>query len=226
MTNIPAPIPKPESAPLPAKYEAARLAIAECERIDECKTWADKAAALASYAKQAKDDSLRQMAVRIQARAERRAGELLRQINPGHGARDGKRRDGTVPPLTRGQAAKDAGLSERQRKTALRIANIPISEFERQIESERPPTVSHLAAQGVISKAPLITGSLWQAIECEETRGACETLERFAGFCERCQPTTISRAVCANEAESVKRLIAISSQWLAQLASDLNSDSW
>ena len=226
MSNMPMTIPDPANAHLPAKYEAARTAIAECERIDECKTWADKAAALASYAKQAQDDSLRQMAVRIQARAERRAGELLRQIHPGHGARDGKRRDGTVPPLTRGQAAKDAGLSERQRKTALRIANIPISEFERQIESERPPTVTNLAAQGVTPNYSAVSRSPWQAIESEETRAACETLERFARFCERCATTSISRAVGAVEAEAVKGCIAIGSQWLDRLAADLSSDSW
>ena len=67
-------------ARLPAVYETAKLALAQCTRIDECQSWADKAEAMASYARQAKDDSLRKMADRIQARAIRRCGELLRQI--------------------------------------------------------------------------------------------------------------------------------------------------
>ena len=70
---LPATLPANSDAQLPQRYEAARSAIAECERIDECKDWSDKAAAMASYARQAKDDSLRVMAVRIQARAERRS---------------------------------------------------------------------------------------------------------------------------------------------------------
>lgn len=74
-------------AKLPAVYEQAKQALAECTRIDECKSWADKAQALASYAKQAKDDSLRKCADRIQARAIRRAGELLKQIEPSKGGR-------------------------------------------------------------------------------------------------------------------------------------------
>jgi len=70
------------SARLPATYEQAKTALASCERIDECKTWANKAEALASYAKMADDDSLRRLSDRIQARAVRRMGELLQQFRP------------------------------------------------------------------------------------------------------------------------------------------------
>jgi AbiEi antitoxin C-terminal domain len=68
------------NAKLPKIYESARVALAECSRIDECKDWADKAEALASYARQADDDSLRKTADRIQARAIRRCGELLKEM--------------------------------------------------------------------------------------------------------------------------------------------------
>lgn len=72
-----------EAAQLPQAYEAARQALKECSRVDECKDWADKAAALASYARQADDDELYRMARRIQGRAVRRAGELLKAFqNP------------------------------------------------------------------------------------------------------------------------------------------------
>ena len=45
---------------------------------DECWEWANKAEALASYAKMADDDSLRIMADRIQARAVRRIADSKR----------------------------------------------------------------------------------------------------------------------------------------------------
>ena len=45
-------------ARLPAAYEAVKVALANCVRIDECKEWANRAEALASYAKQADDDTL------------------------------------------------------------------------------------------------------------------------------------------------------------------------
>jgi hypothetical protein len=47
-----------ETAQLPESYEAAKRAIAKCARLDECSEWADKAAAIASYARQADDVEL------------------------------------------------------------------------------------------------------------------------------------------------------------------------
>jgi hypothetical protein len=109
-------LPAINDAQLPATYVRAITALSECSSLDECKSWADKSAALASYARQSKDDSMRKMAERIQARAIRRAGELLKQIMPKQGARtDLELRDGD-DPMSRKQAADDAGLSERQRK--------------------------------------------------------------------------------------------------------------
>ena len=44
-------LPSVPTAQLPRVYEAAREALTTCQNVDECKDWADKAAALASYAK-------------------------------------------------------------------------------------------------------------------------------------------------------------------------------
>lgn len=152
------------SARLPETYEVAKLAIRQCAEVDECQKWANQAEALASYARQMGDDELRKMADRIQARAIARAGAILKEIEARHTGRPKKL--GTVAdpnfdpaaffenpisilgPITRKQAATDAGLSERQRKTALRVANIPEREFEEAIDSEDPPTVTELAERG------------------------------------------------------------------------------
>ena len=79
----PAHLPSVALAKLPHTYEQAKTALATCERIDECADWANKAEALASYAKQAQDDELRKTADRIQDRAIRRCGELLAAIKAG-----------------------------------------------------------------------------------------------------------------------------------------------
>jgi len=143
-------------ATLPKTYQAAQAALAQCSQIDECKDWADKASALASYARQSEDKELERMAQRIRARAIRRAGELIKQIEPGQGARDGKRDADSDTPLTRTQAARDAGMSERQQNTAGRIANIPEQDFEAQVESDMPPTLSQLAAQGTKKRENIV----------------------------------------------------------------------
>ncbi len=147
-------LPSIPDARLPKAYEAAQTALAQCQEVDECKEWADKAAALASYAKQAKDEGLERMAQRIRARAIRRAGELLNQIEPGQGARDGKREAGDHLPL-RSDAAREVGFSSHQQKQAIRIAAVPEREFERQVESPKPATLTQLAAQG-IKPRPLV----------------------------------------------------------------------
>jgi hypothetical protein len=40
------------------------------------------------------------------------------------------------------------GLSDHQGKEALRVATVPEADFERQVESPTPPTVTELARQG------------------------------------------------------------------------------
>lgn len=89
------------------------------------------------------------MAVRIRARAIRRAGELIKQIEPQKGARtDLQPADGGDSKLMRSEVAKRAGMSERQQVTAVRVANIPERDFAAQVESSNPPTLTELARQG------------------------------------------------------------------------------
>jgi hypothetical protein len=138
-------------APLPANYEAARAALAACDDIDECKDWADKAAAMAAYGRMAKDETLYRMAHRIQARAVRRIGELIKLEPSAQGQRNElKAASGLKSP--RQQAAGAAGLSLRQVKTAVRVASVPPKDFERQVESASPPTITELARQGTMPR--------------------------------------------------------------------------
>lgn len=210
---LPANLPEISTARLPATYEAARNALSECSRIDECQQWADKAEALASYAKQSRDESLRKMADRIQARAIRRCGELLKQIEPGNGARDGKRREGALPPLTRTEAAEEAGLSEHQRKTALRVASVPAEDFEQQIESPAPPTVTQLAEQGKRARPLVDLGDIPPADYARATE-AQGTLKRFAEFCAANEPARIARAFKPHEIAALRRYVGAVDHWL------------
>lgn len=135
------------NARLPEVYERAKVALAECERLDECSEWANQAEALASYARQADDPGLENAARRIRARAVRRCGELLKEI-------DGRGKNGRAPnfALTRQDVAAEAGLSDHQRITAIRVANVPENEFEAAVESARPPGTTLLAQMGKIAR--------------------------------------------------------------------------
>src|SRR5580704_4724681 len=98
-------------AKLPAVYSAAKEAVSKCARVDECKDWANKAEALSSYAKQANDDELEKMATRIKARAIRRCGELIREIEAAKNQHDAKKRAGSSAATgSKRAAAKEAGM--------------------------------------------------------------------------------------------------------------------
>ena len=147
MTNLPVHL-NVAQAPLPARYESAKVALAECHRHDECKDWADKAEAMASYARQAGDDKLLKMAVRIKSRAMRRCGELLKEYQTGAKGGRPSENGGGAPTVSQRQAAEQAGMSKDQEVTARRLADIPEDQFEAAVESDDPPTVTTLADMG------------------------------------------------------------------------------
>jgi hypothetical protein len=207
---LPATLSDPSVARLPATYEAAQNAIAECSRIDECRGWADKAAALASYARQAKNDTLRVLAVRIQARAIRRCGELVKQIPAATGARTDL---GSVP--TRSSVADEAGLSEHQRKTALRLASLPAADFDRQVESLAPPSVTQLAEQGTQSRA------VETSPQSERFKAACAALHAFVRFCDANDAADTAGAFRSDDIEMARRCVTRLDQWLDRFVAHL-----
>lgn len=207
MTRLPATVPK--DAPLPQTYEQAKNALAECERVDECKDWSDKAQALASYAKQADDDSLFKMARRIQARAVRRTGQLLKQFQVENGV--GRPPETTVgsvsengagtQPISQREAAERAGMSKHQEKQARRVAEVPEQEFEEQVESEDPPSITRLAG-------PKKTSGF------KEATHVLGELDRFSEFCREHEPESVASGVLDSEAEEARRYVSIIDHWL------------
>lgn len=115
------------------RYEQARFALAECQRVDEVKDIRDKAEAMAAYARQAKDTEMIQWATEIKVRAERRAGEMLAHgFQSGERARSGGAMKKESPPptlseigISRDQSSRWqslAGMSEEHFETAVATA--------------------------------------------------------------------------------------------------------
>ena len=195
-------------ARLPETYKAAKMALAECQRIDECKVWSDKAQAIAAYARMAKDDQLYNMAVRIQARAIRRVGELLGEFKR-PGARTDQPRDGSVPRSEK-EAADDADLPERQRKKAISVAKVSQDQFDAAVEGNEPMTAVQIAdlnrppPKGFQQATHLLGG-----------------LRRFAEFCDNNQPQEVAHGLFPQEVEDACRMSQRVTDWLEQFSTCL-----
>ena len=232
---------------LPGAYVNAKQALTECSRIDECKDWSDKAAALASYARMANDDSLLKHARRIQARAVRRMGELLKQVEPGKGGRPIKnpgvprpslggwlpgtdRRagppdlDGWIPG-TRSELADSVGLTEHRRKVSLRVANVPGEDFESAVESDNPPTVTALAERGKNPRTvELIDLDGRDPEEFAISTDGQGRVRQLAEFCGRFDAGAVARGAMPDERPIIRRDIEIIDGWLDQLITQLLED--
>jgi hypothetical protein len=143
-----------ETAKLPVVYVAARQALAECVRLDECREWSARAEALKSYARQMKDTKLEEDAQRIRNRAVQRAGELLAEIKAEQGKRTDKLPSHEGQRSAREAAAKDAGLTPKQAKTAIEVARVEKQRADEMIEASPPASVKDLAAAGRKTRPP------------------------------------------------------------------------
>jgi hypothetical protein len=207
-------LPSIATASLPATYERAKVALSICDRIDECKDWADKTAALASYAKQADDPTLHNFATRISARAIRRCGELLQQFQTGP---DGGRPKGNGTgndTVSQREAAAHAGMSKRQEVTAVRVASVPTEEFEAAVESDDPPTITRLAELGAKSqpKAPE---------KFPEATHIIGVLHELAAFCAEHPPAQVGLAVLPHEVKSLRADAEALDAWLREFLNHL-----
>jgi hypothetical protein len=109
------------------KYEEARAALALCVRVDEVKTWQDKAAGMAAYAKQANDPELLVYAQKIRLQAQRRAGEILIKTAE-TGERFGRSHPRSSP--TGRSTLEKLGITYKQSMQWQRIAKLATKDFD------------------------------------------------------------------------------------------------
>ena len=121
-----------ESASLPLLYLEAKQALMELDRIDEIKEIADKHSAIAHYAKQVKDQSLKFYAERIYFRAMRRIGEILESLSP-----EGRK-----------EKQKNLSLTNNQVVDARKAARVEKKKFEEMVERTPPASKNEIFAAG------------------------------------------------------------------------------
>jgi len=131
-------------------FKKARRELALLTRIDEVKKIRDKAEALRMYAKQAGESlEMQNNCAEVKIRAERRAGELLRESGRKKGETDKTIicHEGIWSPTL-----KELGIEPKQSMRWQIIAGIPETVFEEHIESTRA-MASELTTAGVLMLA-------------------------------------------------------------------------
>lgn len=201
------------TAQLPVNYEAARTAILQCSRVDECKEWADRAAAIAVYAKQLRDNTMKEAAQRIQLRARVRIGELLLAIpnaqgrgNPGAGPDPGSRRQ----TIARNDLANTA-------IGCIAMARVPPRIREKLIEASPPISAKTLAGLGTRRRSQkeerFRAGSAYKLLVGIHNEG----LGGFVRWIQRHSARTLARQIKADEASRLRDYIRAADDWLGEL---------
>lgn len=120
------------------KYEAARTALAAANSVDEVKQIKDKAEAIRSYAKQARDFDMANWAAEIRIRAERKLGEMIKAQKESGGMNKGAQGAGSNQHVVRSHdesapKLSDLGITHSMSSRAQAIADVPEDEFEATI---------------------------------------------------------------------------------------------
>lgn len=118
------------------KWDSARTAIAECKTVDEIKFIRNKAEAMRAYAKQIGESlGVQNDLAEIKIRAERKAGELINEMDLSKGGRpsnqDDSQKDTNVVNDTK--TYKELGITSMQSQRWRDIAYISEEDFESKI---------------------------------------------------------------------------------------------
>jgi hypothetical protein len=187
------------------RYDAMCRAIEEAHAVDEVKDIRDRAAALEQYQRQAHNIDAERNCCLIRLRAERKVGQLLKEMAD-RGERESRgRRDQTSQAAT----LTDLGISRTQSSRWQGLAEIPQGDFEAALAEPGMPTTS-----GILEKAkpkelsPVASDALWLwGRLCDvERRGLLQS-----------DQTAILNIMTEPMREDVSRLAPMVAEWLTNI---------
>lgn len=187
-------------------YDEMCRAIDAAYRVDEVKDLRDKAQALEAYARQAKNVEAERRACEIRLRAERKVGQLLKEMaKSGERSSQGGDRKSKSPDATLKLA--DLGVSKGQSSRWQRLADLPPSEFEKAIAAADKPTTSGLIAKPAPVVQPVDRAALW-------LWGRLHDFER--DYLDR-DPNDLLRTMTPEMLDDVRRAAPLVAAWLQRM---------
>jgi hypothetical protein len=190
-------------------YDAMCRAISEAYEVDEVKDIRDKALALEIYARQAKNVDAERDACEIRLRAERRAGQLLKEMEKAKGS-PGNQYTG---PLARSEGSKtlaERGISYDQSSRWQQLADVPDEQFDDALGGPEKPTTSGIIAAAHEPREidPVAKEALW-------LWGTLRDFERHQVL--GLDPNQLSETMLDHMKETVRRLAPLVAAWLGGL---------
>lgn len=202
------------------RYDAMCTAIAACHSVDEVVDLHDKARALEVYAKQAMNVEAERKATEVRLRAERRAGELMRDLQrtpPQEASPNGRAGNRVTPqdviaaPVQRSEYAETLDRAGVTRQTAHRwqqLAAVPSEHFERHLKDPevRPTTTGILKAANGAPRMDDACLWVWGRLRDFESDGHLNrnAVDVFGGMTETMQA-------------DVRRILPSLIDWLSEL---------
>ena len=206
------------------KYEAARAALAEVHAVDEVKGIRDKAIALKAYAREAKDTELVRYATEIRLRAERRAGELLRDMaDTGQRATVGKPVEANTNSalvLPHPPTLADLHISDIQSSRWQKLAAIPEELFEKRVAEAKDGATAasarilHQQVELDRPPAPFPTNGKYRVIYADPPWHYGTSKPDYYGPAVRHYPTMKVDALCALDVEGMAEDNAVLFLWV------------
>ena len=191
----------------PVVYDRMCNAIAECERVDEVKDIRDKARALEMYWRQARNMEAERKACNVRLRAERRTGELLKELgraetpNPaGHNGRDVMAQAEPQPAASPyAQTLADTGIPRSTAKRFEALADVPAEVFEAALaDDETMPSASGIVEAARNPAPPSMDPDalwLWGRLQEFHRRGLCDGGHLYAGDIANALPASMASDV-------------------------------
>lgn len=196
------------------RYDAMCHAIAEAYEVDEAKDIRDKALAMQAYARQAKNVELERQACEIRLRAERRCGQLLKQMKA-----EGRMAKGGAPYHAVNRSGYDAEpvegslaewkITKRQSFDWQGLAEVDDETFEDEVAKPGASTNGILNGQKKQHPVDLVDDEalwLWGRLQDFRREGLLDQ-----------DPATIGDTMLPHMRETVRELLPEVISWLQRI---------
>jgi hypothetical protein len=192
------------------RYDAMCSAIAAAYSVDEVKDIRDKARAIEVYARQAKNTEAERQACEIRLRAERKAGQLLAEMDKQKAA-PGNQYTGPLPHGDGSKTLADLGISHNQSSKWQKLANVPDDAFEHDLQADHPTTSGIIAAHSEPRQSHVDPRALW-------LWGRLLDFEREGLLAA--DPNVLTSSMLEHMQETTKRLAPSVRAWLGRIGHD------